>query len=124
MDKKIIAGLGALLFIAVLAPTMAISQDEPNEFCDNVHQLRRDSVSALFERFQGLDDMETATSLLRQTLPNGQLQPQISARFDAASMSLAADKTHIARQEKLAFWQTDPRIHSCASLQDSLFMQP
>ncbi len=124
MNKKIMAGLGAIIVIAIMAPTIAISQDEPNEFCDGVHQLRRDNVSALFERFQGQDDMETATQLLRQTLPNGQLKPDIAARFEAASLSLAADKTHIARQEKLAFWQTDPRIHSCASLQDSLFMQP
>lgn len=124
MNKKIIVGFSVMLSIAILVPAIAISQDEPNEFCDGLHQLRRDNVSALFVRFQGQDDIETATALLRQTLPNGQLQPHIAARFDAARLSLSKDVTYTELQEKLAFLETDPRVHSCASLQDSLFMQP
>lgn len=121
MKRPIIFGLGIAL-IGVIAPTMAISQNPALSMCDELNTLRHESVGALFVHFQGSDDLETATKLLRQTLPNGSLIPQVAARFDMASIALANDPVQSARKARISELQSYPMARKCPSLQDTDIM--
>ena len=119
MNTKTGLGIALTAIIIIAVPSIAISQSETQNFCQELNALRHESVSALFLHFQGQDTVETAAALLRDTLPNGDLHPVVSVRFDAATAALAGDNSHGLRNDRIAVLETYPRANRCPSLHDS-----
>lgn len=120
MKKKILAISVIAISAAILLPAMAISQNQTKTFCQQLNDLRAQSLSDLVKTFQGNDSLSSATALLRETSTN----PAVAARFDMALAALRDDPAHQALKGKIAQLQQNPRASHCQGIATTRFIAP
>ena len=117
MNTKVLLVLLSSLFVVIMLPAMAISQSKTKTLCQELNDLRAQSVSALVDAFRGEDSLEAATLLLRETSTN----PIAAQRFDAAIAALARSSEHQALLSRIAYLETIPRARACPGVAQSRF---
>lgn len=120
MNKKILFVLLSAVAGATLLPAMAISQNQTKSLCQELNDLRAQSVSALVTTFQGSDTLEQATQLLRQTSTN----PAAALRFDRAVSTLAKNPEHQQRLANITNLELSPHARTCPGVAQSRFIAP
>lgn len=108
------------LCVAVLLPAIAISQNQNKTFCQQLNDLRAQSLSDVVAQFQDGDSLADATALLRQTRTN----PAAAARFDSALARLRIDPVHQALQSEISTLEKSPRARNCAGFAKTRFIAP
>jgi hypothetical protein len=103
-----------------MLPAMAISQSKTKTLCQELNDLRAQSVTALVNAFRGEDSLEAATLLLRETSTN----PVAAQRFDTAIKALSQSHAHQDLLSRIAYLETIPRGRSCPSVAHSRFIAP
>lgn len=120
MNIKVLLVLFTCLVVAIMLPAMAISQSKTKTLCQELNDLRAQSVSALVDAFRGDDSLETATLLLRETSTN----PIAAQRFDAATAALSRSQDHQALLASIAHLESTPRASTCPGVVQSRFIAP
>ena len=120
MNIKVLLVLLSCLIVVIMLPAMAISQGKTKTLCQELNDLRAQSVSALVDAFRGEDSLEAATLLLRETASN----PIAAQRFDAAADALSRSSEHQSLLANIAHLEANPRARQCPGIAQSRFIAP
>lgn len=120
MNIKVLLVLLSCLIVVIMLPAMAISQSKTKTLCQELNDLRAQSITALVNAFRGEDSLEAATLLLRETSTN----PVAAQRFDAAIAVLARSSQHQDLLSRIAYLETIPRARACLGVAQSRFIAP